>query len=340
MPVRTQHDRAANKDWKRLRSEHFVAVGNAAYVPMRSVLIELEGFRRALLRTSPGLRADSPVPTTVVVFKDEASFSKFKPRDPEGRRRESVAAYFIGGRDANYLVVAAHRDPSRTFHYLFHEYTHFIVRQNVRDVPEWLNEGLAEFYSTFRATPRDGRAVLGDPPLNRLPMLNRAGRLPLRDVLTMGREERAKASAERQQMFYSQSWALVHFLNLGDAGRHRPGIAAYLAALDRGVPVDAAVASAFGMTLDALQNAAARYAQRSTFPSQVIEESRDSAPIRTSLEALTPDEAASFQAALLALVHGDGPRIQGHGFTGHGFHGCSRVDVQATDYTDVHGSAL
>ena len=119
---------AYSKDWKRLRSEHFLAAGNADYVSMRRVLIELEGFRRALLRSLPSLRVAAAAPTTVVIFKDEASFARFRPRDDAGRQRDRVAAYLLSGRDANYLVVPMHREPARTFHYVFHEYTHFIVR--------------------------------------------------------------------------------------------------------------------------------------------------------------------------------------------------------------------
>jgi hypothetical protein len=290
-------------EWKRLRSEHFVAVGDAGYVPMRNILVELEGFRQALLRSSPGVRVASSAPTTIVIFKDEASFSRFRPRDEDGRRRDTVAAYLLSGPDANYLVVPAHRNAGRTFHYLFHEYTHLIVRQTQPNVPEWLNEGLAEFYSTFRASPREGRSVLGEPPQNRLPLLNRGQRLPLRELLTMGPKEREQADVRRQQMFYAQSWALVHFLTLGDGGRHRAGIPAYLAAVEQGRSIEAALEAGFGMSLAALDEAVARYAQRSTFPRQEMAEPREGVRTRTSLEALTPEEAAAFQSTLLKILH-------------------------------------
>jgi hypothetical protein len=297
-------------EWKRIRSDHFVAVGDAAYVPMRNILVELEGFRQALMRSSPGLRVTSKAPTTIVIFKDEASFAKFRPRGEDDRPRATVAAYLLTGPDANYLVVPAHRNSSRTFHYLFHEYTHLIVRQNQANVPEWLNEGLAEFYSTFRATPRDGRSIIGEPPQNRLPSLDAAQRLPLRELLTMGPEDRAKAGARRQQMFYAQSWALVHFLTLGDGGSRRSGIATYLAAVEQNRSVDAAVEAGFGLSIAALEDAVARYAQRSSFPRQEIAEPRDGVRVRTSLEALTSQDAAVFQQELLKTLHRSRPPHQ------------------------------
>lgn len=290
-----------SKDWKRLRSEHFVAAGNAGYIAMRSVLMELEGFRRALLRSFPSLRVASRVPTTVIVFRDDESFSRFKPRDGAGRRRDRVAGYFLSGPGANYLVVPMHRNAARTFHYLFHEYTHFIVRHNLGDVPEWLNEGLAELYSTFRAMPRQGRSILGEPPQNRLPLLY-GRQLLLRDLLTMNSEDRSRATAQTQQRFYAQAWALVHFLHLGDGGRHRAGIAAYLAALEKNPSVESAVVSAFGMPLEALESAVVRYGQRTSFPQQVIEDPQDGVRVRTSLEAMLEREVAELQQELITML--------------------------------------
>lgn len=303
-----QAPQAYSRDWKRIRSENFVAAGNADYVAMRSVLMELEGFRRALLRSLPSLRVASAVPTTVVVFKDEGSFARFKPRDEEGRRRERVAGYFVRSAEANYLVVPMHRNAARTFHYLFHEYTHFIVRQNMGDVPEWLNEGMAEFYSTFRAMPRERRAVVGEPPQNRLPRLSKGWHLPLRDLLTMGPAERAQAGNERQQQFYAQSWAFVHFLTLGDSGRHRRGVVTYLEAVEKGASVDAAVESAFGMSIQELEAAVASYARRMTFPQVTIDDPDGAVQMRTTLEAMLKRDVAALQRDLLdALTSSTAP---------------------------------
>lgn len=47
--------------WKRLRSQNFVAVGDANAGELRRALSELEGFRKALLEIFPSLRVTSPV---------------------------------------------------------------------------------------------------------------------------------------------------------------------------------------------------------------------------------------------------------------------------------------
>jgi hypothetical protein len=302
----SRSEAAFSNDWKRLRSDNFVAVGNADYTAMRSVLAELEGFRRALLRWSPTLRPlrTAPrVPTTVVVFKDERSFSTFRPADASGRRRESVAGYFLSGPEANYLVVPMHRDRARTFQYLFHEYTHFVVHQNMDNVPLWLNEGLAEFYSTFRAIPRDRRGVLGEAPSSRLALVQQGRWLPLREVLTMERNDRALSDPERGAQFYAQAWVLVHYLAVGFYGKHPERLGTYLHTRQKGGSVDAAARAGFGKSVSDLDAEIMRYArQQRPLPTIELPEPGDGVRLRTSLEALTPDEAASFQSALLKML--------------------------------------
>ena len=291
-----------SRDWKRLRSENFTAAGNADYAAMRSVLAELEGFRRALLRTVPALRAATPRDTTVVIFKDDRSFAPFKPRDATGRRRDAVMGYLLNGPAATYLAVAMHGDRARTFQYLFHEYTHHVVHQNMGAVPEWLNEGLAEFYSTFRASPRDGRSVLGEAPASRLVTLRGTRLLPLREVLAAGRGATLDGDVDRASALYAQSWALVHYLTMGDGGRHRREIATYLSALQVGSSVDAAVASAFGMPLEALEREVLRHVRQQPIPSLTIEEPREGVRLRTSLEAMLERDVATLHEDMRTLL--------------------------------------
>lgn len=58
-----------SRDWKRLRSANFAAVGNGSESVLREAVTRLEGFRQALLSQFPRLQLDSPVPTVMVVFQ-------------------------------------------------------------------------------------------------------------------------------------------------------------------------------------------------------------------------------------------------------------------------------
>lgn len=301
-PLQTDPGPQYSRDWKRLRSEHFVAAGNAGYVDMRRVLLELEGFRRALAGSIPALRQAPPVPTIVVVFRDDRAFAPFKPKDERGRRRDTIAGYFLSAPGANYMAVAMHRDVSRTFHYLFHEYTHHIVRRLMPSAPPWLNEGLAELYSTFQARPQEGYGLLGLPPINRLATLRRGDLLPLRDVLTLGDAELAKAGPDRSAAFYAQAWALVHYLQLADGGAHRAGVARLLDGLRSGTALEPAVQSAFGFGIEELERRLRAYGHSGTFPRLRVDDPQGNAPVRTSLEVMLQADVDALQRQLLALL--------------------------------------
>jgi hypothetical protein len=300
--VRLDADAVAqySRDWRRLRSDHFTAVGNAGHREMRDVLLELEGFRRALQRTFTPARSGPALATTVVVFKDDRSFAPFKPTDARGERRASVAGYFLSGPDVNYMAVAMHRDVTRTFQYLFHEYTHAVVRATIDAPPHWLNEGLAEFFSTFQARPREGYAVIGRPPVNRLARLRSGRLLPLADVLTLG--QALDVDSDRAAAFYAQAWALVHFLLLGDEGRHRPGVAVLLDALGRGTPVDEAVRVAFGLPIADLERRLWGYGRRDGFEDLRIEDPEGGLPVRTTQEMMLESEVETLRRELIDRV--------------------------------------
>ena len=290
-----------SRDWKRLRSDHFTAVGNGSFAEIRRVLLEVEGFRRAVLEIFDTRRAAPAVPTTIVVFRDDRSFAPFKPTDSRGERRDTIAGYFLSGGATHYMAVAMHSDVTRTFSYLFHEYTHALVRAHLGAPPHWLNEGLAEFFSTVQARPRDRRSVVGLPPVNRLAYLKRERLLPLRELLTFTSVDTLEGSTERSATFYAQSWALVHYLLLADGGRHRAAIAAFASA-GPGAPPDAIVPAALGRSVEALERDVARYARQDVFPQTFIADPEGPPLARMTQEVMREADVAALHDELHRLL--------------------------------------
>src|SRR4051794_12233997 len=134
-----------SREWKRLVTPSLVVVGNARESDLQRVGVEIERFRQALQTMFPGIRLDAPVPTTVVVFRDDHALTPFKPR-VRGKPLDNVAGYFTSLPHANYIVLAPSGYQPFTFQLIFHEYTHYIINRNFKRLPLWLNEGLAEFY--------------------------------------------------------------------------------------------------------------------------------------------------------------------------------------------------
>src|ERR1700752_4466175 len=90
-------------NWRSVRTNNLFVIGNAEPEKLRQVAAWLEFFHSAFGRLVWRNVLDSSVPTTVVVFRDDASFTPFKPRY-QGRPAK-VAGYFQPGDDVNYIVI-------------------------------------------------------------------------------------------------------------------------------------------------------------------------------------------------------------------------------------------
>jgi len=66
-------------NWRSVRTNHLFVIGNAEAENLRQVAVWLEFFHRAFGRIVSRNVIDSSVPTTVIGFRDDASFRPFKP---------------------------------------------------------------------------------------------------------------------------------------------------------------------------------------------------------------------------------------------------------------------
>src|SRR5882762_9461928 len=147
----------AKDTWTSVHSKNFTLVGNASEKDIRLVANRLEQFRNVFGLLFPTITMNSPVPTTVIVFKSDSSYKPFKVNP-------NVAGYFQPGEDVNYITLTSEKSsdeqPYRT---IFHEYVHLLVENTMGGtVPLWFNEGLAEYYSTFDITDENRKVILGD----------------------------------------------------------------------------------------------------------------------------------------------------------------------------------
>src|SRR5512132_320313 len=95
----SQHATVLAKDtWVSVRTKNFLMVGNAGEKDIRKVALRLEQFREVFTRLFPKMKFNTPVPTTVIVFKSDSSYAPFKPR-------ANTAGYFQAGPDVNYITL-------------------------------------------------------------------------------------------------------------------------------------------------------------------------------------------------------------------------------------------
>src|SRR5262245_28342278 len=91
---------AADK-WLSVETKNFLLVGNSSESQIRRVGRTLEQFREGFATIFPAVRNQSPIGTTVVVFKDDTSFKPFKPLY-EGKPA-NLSGYFQSARDVNFI---------------------------------------------------------------------------------------------------------------------------------------------------------------------------------------------------------------------------------------------
>src|SRR5436190_9517300 len=195
----------ATGTWTRVNSKNFTLIGNASEKEIRQVATRLEQFRDVFTRLLSLAKFDSPVPTTVIVFKSMGSYKPFNPRN--------YAGYFQKGPDVNYITLTADARES-AFSVIYHEYVHIMLDNTTGNLPAWFNEGLAEYYSTFLIED-DLKVHVGELIPDHLQTLRQGKFYPLRTLFAVNHDSPEFDEGKKRGIFYAESWALVHYLMLG-----------------------------------------------------------------------------------------------------------------------------
>src|SRR5262245_24721676 len=240
--------------WLSIHSTNFLLVGHASESSIRRVGRELEEFRTALAMIFPRVNQPSSVGTTVIVFKDDASFKPYKPLY-QGKAG-NVAGYFQAGEDANFIALAADT-PSP--HVVYHEFVHSLTRDSALPLPLWASEGLAEVYGMFQITGRE--VILGRAIGEHIQTLRQQPLMPLSLLLSVEHSSPNYNENTRQGMFYAESWALVHFLMFENNAQRRPQFAKYLNLSANGKSIDENYREAFQTDPKTLEEQIRKYIQ-------------------------------------------------------------------------------
>jgi tetratricopeptide (TPR) repeat protein len=239
----------AAEPWAKVATAHATILTPAGEGAARRWAVEFEQFRRGLQSIVP-VPAERLRPVTVVLFRNDRAMAPYLPL--ENGRPARLGGYFVRTNDLNTIVLSLARDDAATRRVIFHEAVHWHLGAGERPLPLWLDEGLAEVYSTF--TVRDERTYsFGDAIPEHVALLRREPLLPLATLLSVGRESLLYNEGTRAGIFYAQAWAFVHFLFYG---KNSPGPAAvwrYLALVPALHSGDDAFVAAFGAGYAAIE---------------------------------------------------------------------------------------
>jgi tetratricopeptide (TPR) repeat protein len=203
----------ARENWIYARTANFELLSTASEKESRSLLVELEQFRANFLATFPMGRTYEPR-ATVVLFGDDRTFTPYKPIY-KGKPK-NVAGYFVGQPDEVTIALTTETpdadlaDPKEA---IFHEYVHLLLYLHDIRLPLWLDEGLADFYSTLQV--EGDSIVFGRPKTLYVKILNDSALMPLKELFAVTRKSANYNEERRAGIFYAQSWMLTHYLICG-----------------------------------------------------------------------------------------------------------------------------
>jgi len=259
--AQTKTASAPSRSWKELRTPAFTVAGDVPEGALSDARAEIDVFRAAIRQLFPGLSLDSPVPTLVVIFKDDDEFTRFKPRDNRGRLMRNVGGYFRTQPDANFIVFASAGQEFDDFT-VFHEYTHYLLHRTGRRLPGWMEEGVAEFYSTFTRRYQ-GKTVVGRPRADLLSSLKDRTFIPLRTIISPSPSELEKMwrTPSYISQYYAECWALTHYLII----QRKVTFSRYLDALSSGRSPDDAFREGFGVDVEMADQELRDYSRRLLF---------------------------------------------------------------------------
>ena len=251
----------AAEPWIQAKTASFMLFSNAGERETRRVGEDLERLRDALAQLSPGLTLNSPVPTWIYVFKSTGSLLPYQ-RLYEGKSLDA-GGYFLGRPQGNYVAVdgSPNRNPTAI---VYHEYFHYVARNNYGDLPAWLQEGLAEYYSTFQVTKDEARIGLPIEPHVR--WLRQNPWIPLAQLFAIDQASKEYNETARRGAFYAESWALTHYLLSGSPPR-RAQLQELLRLTKAGAPGQEAFLKVFGADPTALEQEAHKYVRSYIFDS-------------------------------------------------------------------------
>ncbi|HSB08152.1 MAG TPA: tetratricopeptide repeat protein, partial [Blastocatellia bacterium] len=284
----------AKDKWINLTTKNFNIISNADEGGTRKLALKLEQFHFVFSKIF-NLPLERSVPTTVMVFKSDASFKPFKPL--YNGKPSNIAGYFQGGQDENLIAMDISANQERPMSLIYHEYTHLLTSYTPRDWPVWLKEGLAELYSSFDVV--DNKVTLGAPISRHVFLLREKTFIPLQDLLNVRHGSPIYNERDKQGIFYAESWALSHYLMFGDKNARQPQMVEYTNLINHGVEGDKAFAQAFKSSPAQVEKQLRNYIERSSYSVNVYTLGSTDGEKDISVRPVSDAEAQSYLGNLL-----------------------------------------
>jgi tetratricopeptide (TPR) repeat protein len=237
----------AAEQWLRITSPHFEMLTTAGEKKGREGVLYFETVRQFFI--DGGLAANVPGKRVrIVAFRGDKEFRPYAPN-------EVATAFYAGGAgtDNDYIVLS--QIGFEYYPIAVHEYTHLVFRHSSANLPVWLNEGMAELFSTLK--PDGKKVAVGDLIPGRLMEARENRLIDLDTLFAVNNDSKLYNERTHAGMFYSESWALVHMLFL--SSEYRPHFLVFWKLVTSGQPAAQALQQAFGKSVAEAQKDLTHY---------------------------------------------------------------------------------
>lgn len=289
--------------WVEVRSPHFIVDSNSGKATARATALQFEQIHDALRLALPQNPNAGEAPLTILAIDSEGALRRLLPGYFEKRGEAHPVGIFVDSPDGAFVVLRTDVERPGVFEPVYHEYTHFVMRQLIPGLPLWLSEGLADFFSNTRF---EGPVILtGVPDAENLSVLQSQPLLPLTTLLAVDHSSPYYTRQDKVAMFYAESWALTHYLLTQDAARGTQHLDQYAAQVANGGDPIAVFIQIFG-PLQRVDKALSQYVRHFAFPVLKFQSSEQLSAKAFTVRTLSPAEADADQAEFLLVNGRDG----------------------------------
>jgi len=288
--------RDKQETWIEVRSPHFDVVTNANEKQGRKIADQFERMRSLFHALFPKLQMDNGSPILVLAIKDEKDFRALEPQAYLAKGSLKLGGLFLRGPEKNYVLMRMDAEGEHPYAVIYHEYTHFLLSR-LESIPLWLNEGLAEFYENTDIHEKE--AALGQPSGSDILWLRQNRLLPLTTLLAVDHNSPYYHEENKGSIFYAESWALTHYLQVGDFSHKTQRITDYLNLISQHVDPTTAASQAFG-DLKKLQDELDRYVHGGNYQYFKVITKTEVDDSSFKAQTLTPLQADAMRADFLA----------------------------------------
>jgi tetratricopeptide (TPR) repeat protein len=278
----------AETHWSRMVSSNFDLYTTTGERTARETIRYFEQVHSFFAQAIPHAVENAPR-LRIVAFNSSKEYAPYRPN-------EFTVAYYKSTANHDYIVMG--QTGADAFPIAIHEYVHLVVRLSKLNLPPWLNEGVAELYSTLK--PMGDKILVGSLIPGRHQALLEEKWVPLATILAAGQDSPYYNEKDKAGSLYNEGWALTHMLALSP--EYRAKYPQVMRAISDGAPSAAALEQTYGKPLSKIEHDLIAYLHGVRFQGILI-------PVKFEKmdDELKAEPAGEFDVAMLLAEIGDQP---------------------------------